>query len=91
MVVKCSASGQCCQTEIFYKQRCIVQLILSSLMVYQITHTTLKLGIDLCNIFAYNNFERELITIVNYFWCKLPAGQTFLLIIYTNMLYKALF
>jgi hypothetical protein len=38
-------------------------------MVYPITHTILKLGIDLCNIFMYNNFERELIAIVNYLWC----------------------
>jgi hypothetical protein len=34
-------------------------------MVYPITHTTLELGIDLCNILSYNNFERELITTVN--------------------------
>ena len=53
----------------FYMQRCIVQLILLLPMVYPITHTVLKLGIDLCNIFRYNNFERELITIVNYLWC----------------------
>ena len=53
----------------FYMQRCIVQLILLLPMVYPITHTVLKLGIDLCNIFRYNNFERKLITIVNYLWC----------------------
>ena len=49
----------------FYMQRCIVQLILLLPMVYPITHTVLKLGIDLCNIFRYYNFEREFITIVN--------------------------
>jgi hypothetical protein len=53
----------------FYMQKCIVQLVLSLPMVYPTTHTALKLGIDLCNIFRYNNFERELITIINYFWC----------------------
>jgi hypothetical protein len=45
----------------FYVQKCIVQLVLLLPMVYPITHITLKLGIDLCNIFRYNNFERELI------------------------------
>jgi hypothetical protein len=30
----------------FYMQRCIVQLVLSLHMVYPITHTVLKLGID---------------------------------------------
>jgi hypothetical protein len=49
----------------FYMQRCIVQLILLLPMVYPITHTVLKLGIDLYNIFRYYNFEREFITIVN--------------------------
>ena len=50
----------------FYTQRCIVQLVFITLpMVYPITHTVLKLGIDLCNIFKYYNFEREFITIVN--------------------------
>jgi hypothetical protein len=49
----------------FYMQR-IVQLVLLLSKVYPITHTALKLGIDLCNIFRYNNFERELITIVSY-------------------------
>jgi len=49
----------------FYMQICIVQLVLLFPMVYQITHTVLKLGIDLCNIFRYYNFEREFITIVN--------------------------
>jgi hypothetical protein len=49
----------------FYMQRCIVQLILLLPMVYPITHTVLKLSIDLCNIFRYYNFEREFITIVN--------------------------
>ena len=53
----------------FYVQKCIVQLVLLLPMVYLITHTALKLGIDLCNIFRYNNFERELITIINYLWC----------------------
>jgi hypothetical protein len=38
-------------------------------MGYPITHTILKLGIDLCNIFRYYNFERELITVINYLWC----------------------
>jgi hypothetical protein len=52
----------------FYVQKCIVQLVLSLSMVYPITHTALKLGINLCNIFRYNNFERELITIINYLW-----------------------
>jgi hypothetical protein len=60
-------------------------------MVYPITHTVLKLGIDLCNIFRYYNFERELITTVKYLLCKLPTGQPFLLILYTNLFYKALF
>jgi hypothetical protein len=46
-------------------------------MVYQITHITLKLGIDLCNIFSYNNFERELITIVNYFGVSCQQGKHF--------------
>jgi hypothetical protein len=58
-------------------------------MGYPFTHTILKLGIDLCNIFRYNNFERKLITIVNY--VVLPAGQTFLLILYTKLFYIALF
>ena len=49
----------------FYMQRCIVQLVLLLPMVYPITHTNMKLGINLCNIFRYYNFERELITIVN--------------------------
>ena len=49
----------------FYMQICIVQLILLLPMVYPITHTVLKLGINLCNIFRYYNFERELITTVN--------------------------
>ena len=49
----------------FYMQRCIVQLVLLLPMVYPITHTVLKLGTDLCNIFRYYNFEREFITIVN--------------------------
>jgi hypothetical protein len=49
----------------FYVQKCIVQLVLSLPMVYPITHTATKLGIDLCNIFRYYNFEREFITIVN--------------------------
>jgi hypothetical protein len=49
----------------FYMQRYIVRLVLSLPMVYPITHTTLELGIDLCNILSYNNFERELITTVN--------------------------
>ena len=54
----------------FYTQRCIVQLVFITLpMVYPITHTALKLGIDLCNIFRYYTFERELITIVNYLLC----------------------
>jgi hypothetical protein len=66
MVVKCTTSGQCYQAEIFILQRCIVQLVLSLPMVYPITHTILKLGFELCNIFRYNSFERELITIVNY-------------------------
>ncbi len=48
----------------FYMQRCIVQLILLLPMVYPITHTDMKLGINLCNIFRYYNFEREFITIV---------------------------
>jgi hypothetical protein len=52
----------------FYMQGCIVQLVLLLPMVYSITHTVLKLGIDLYNIFRYNKFERELITIVNYLW-----------------------
>jgi hypothetical protein len=73
----------------FYMQICIVQLVLSLYMAYPITHTTLKLVINLCNIFRYYNFERELITIVNYLWCKLPAGQIVLLILYTNLFYKA--
>jgi hypothetical protein len=60
-------------------------------MGYPITHTILKLGIDLCNIFRYYNFERELITTVKYLLCKLPTGQTFLLILHTNLFYKALF
>jgi hypothetical protein len=72
-------------------QNCIVQFVLLLPMVYPITHTILKLGIDLCNIFRYNNFEIELITIVNYLCCKLLVGQTFLLILYTNLFYKALF
>jgi hypothetical protein len=41
-----------------HMQRCIVQLILLLPMVYPITHTVLKLGINLCIIFRYNNFER---------------------------------
>jgi hypothetical protein len=49
----------------FYVQKCIVQLVLSLPMVYPIIHTAIKLGIDLCNIFRYYNFEREFITIVN--------------------------
>jgi hypothetical protein len=32
-------------------QRCIVQLVLPLPMVYPITHTDLKLGFKLCNIF----------------------------------------
>jgi hypothetical protein len=59
-------------------------------MVYLITHTTLKLGFDLCNIFRYYNSKRELITIVNYLRSKLPAGQLFLLVLYTNLFYKTL-
>jgi hypothetical protein len=47
----------------------IVQLVLPLPMVYPITHTGLKLGINLCNIFRYYNFEREFITIVNNLWC----------------------
>jgi hypothetical protein len=43
----------------FYVQKCLVQLVLSLPMFYPITHTTLKLGIDLCNIFRYNS-EREI-------------------------------
>jgi hypothetical protein len=74
-----------------YMQRYIVQLVFILPMVYPITHTVLKLGIDLCNIFRYNNFERELITTVKYLLCKLPTGQTVLLILYTNLFYKALF
>jgi hypothetical protein len=42
-------------------------------------------------ILVVYNFEREFITIVNYLWCKLTAGQTFLLVLYTNLFYKALF
>jgi hypothetical protein len=53
----------------FYVQKCIVQLVLSLPMVYTITHIVLKLDIDLYNICRYNNFERELITIINYLWC----------------------
>jgi hypothetical protein len=53
----------------FYMQRCIVQLVLLLPMVYPITHTDMKLGINLCNIFRYYNFEREFITIVNFLWC----------------------
>ena len=53
----------------FYMQRCIVQLVLLLPMVYPITQTDLKLGINLCNIFRYYNFERELITTDNYLWC----------------------
>ena len=53
----------------FYVQKCIVQLVLSLPMVYPITHTDMKLGINLCNIFRYYNFEREFITIVNNLWC----------------------
>jgi hypothetical protein len=53
----------------FNMQRCIVQLVLLLPMVYPITHTVLKLGIDLCNIFRYYTFERELITIDNNLWC----------------------
>jgi hypothetical protein len=49
----------------FYMQRCIVQLVLLLFVVYPITHTFLKLGINLCNICRYYNFERKLITIVN--------------------------
>jgi hypothetical protein len=74
-----------------YMQRCIVQLVLPLPMVYPITHTGLKLGFKLCNIFRYYNFERELITTVNYLLCRLPIGQTFLLILYTNLFYKAFF
>jgi hypothetical protein len=69
MVVKCTTSGQCFQANIFGMQRCIVQLILPLPMVYPITHTDLKLGFKLCNIFRYYNFEREFITIVNNLWC----------------------
>jgi hypothetical protein len=75
----------------FYMQRCIVQLVLPLPMVYPITHTGLKLGFKLCNIFRYYNFARELITTVKYLLCKLPTGQTFLLILYTILFYKALF
>jgi hypothetical protein len=50
-------------------QRCIVQLVLLLPMVYPITHNVLKLGIDVCNIFRYYNFEREFITIVINLWC----------------------
>jgi hypothetical protein len=57
----------------------------------QRSHTVLKLGINLCNIFRYYNSERELITTVKYLLCKLPTGQTFLLILHTNLFYKALF
>jgi hypothetical protein len=53
----------------FYMQRCIVQLVLLLPMVYPITQTDLKLGINLCNIFRYYNFEREFITIVKKLWC----------------------
>jgi hypothetical protein len=74
-----------------YMQRYIVQLVLPLPMVYPITHTDLKLGFKLCNIFRYYNFERELITTVNYLLCRLPIGQTFLLILYTNLFYKAFF
>jgi hypothetical protein len=49
----------------FYMKSYIVQLVLLLPMVYPITHTDLKLGINLCNIFRYYNFEREFITIVN--------------------------
>jgi hypothetical protein len=70
LVVKCTASGQCCQADIFVMQRCIVQLVLSLPIVYPITHTGLKSGFKLCNIFfRYYNFGRELITIVKYLWC----------------------
>jgi hypothetical protein len=41
----------------FYMQRCIVPLVLLLPMVYPITHTSLKLGINLYNIFRYYNFE----------------------------------
>jgi hypothetical protein len=75
----------------FHMQRCIVQLILLLPMVYPITHTVLKLGINLCNIFRYYNFERELITTVKYLLCKLRTVQTFLLILYTILFYKTLF
>ena len=35
----------------FYMQRCIVQLVLLLPIVYPITHTGLKSGFKLCNIF----------------------------------------
>jgi hypothetical protein len=41
------------QSRDFYMQGCIVQLVLLLPMIYPITHTVLKLGIDLCNIFRY--------------------------------------
>jgi hypothetical protein len=44
----------------FYMQTCIVSLVLSLPMVYPITHTTMKLSIDLCNIFRYKFFESDL-------------------------------
>jgi len=53
----------------FYMQRCIVQLIFIIAHGLPNYSYILKLGIDLCNIFRYYNFERELITIVNYLWC----------------------
>jgi hypothetical protein len=43
------------------------------------------------HFFRYYNFEGELITTVKYLLCRLPTGQTFLLILYTNLFYKALF
>jgi hypothetical protein len=69
LVVKCTTLGQCCQAKIFIRRDVYSSSFLSLPMVYPITHTTLKLGIDLCNIFRYYTFERELITIVNFLWC----------------------
>jgi hypothetical protein len=71
----------------FYMQRCIVQLILLLHMVYPITHVVLKLGIDLCNIFRYYNFERELITIDNNLWCC-QQGKHFSSYYIPNCLYS---
>jgi hypothetical protein len=49
------------------------------------------IGYQFMQYFRYYNFERELVTTVKYLLCKLLTVQTFLLILYTILFYKALF